>query len=242
MTLEDTALKLKFFLDNTFSDQFFYVIPQQELDTFIVQWEMDTFTEATKNLVHYKVLGELLNPKSPIYGVRDDRVMYCPIPTAAREEYVRTIIEEDPECKDVYFNSDPRLKPIGFYKKSTDEPDVDTSAVYYHLLYEFSFDMQLQYNDYLELEDKRNPPESTDGNIYIYMQSLDNKSTELSDIASIIKYSFLELESAIASNYFKANKIDELSEINFSKLLTEFIIKTSIRQYQVNTLNKIYSQ
>ena len=74
------------------------------------------------------------------------------------------------------------------------------------------------------------------------MQSLDNKSTELSDIASIIKYSFLELESAIASTYFKANKIDELSEINFSKLLTEFIIKTSIRQYQVNTLNKIYSQ
>ena len=74
------------------------------------------------------------------------------------------------------------------------------------------------------------------------MQSLDNKSTELSDIASIINYSFLELKSAIASTYFKANKIDELSEINFSKLLTEFIIKTSIRQYQVNTLNKIYSQ
>ena len=242
MTLKDTALKLKTFLDNTFPDQVFYVTPQQGLDTFTVQWEMDTFTEATKNLVHYKVLGELLNPKSPIYGVRDDRIMYCPVPTLAREEYVRTIIEEDPERKEVYFNPDPRLKPIGFYKKSTDETDVDASAIYYHLLYEFSFDMSLECNDYLELDDERNPPESADGTIYIYMQPLDNASTELSDIASMIKYSFMELEAAIANTYFKANKIDELSETNFNKLLTEFIIKTSIRQYQVNTLNKIYSQ
>ena len=71
------------------------------------------------------------------------------------------------------------------------------------------------------------------------MQPLDNTSTELSDIASI---SFLELESANPNAYTKANKIDELSKTNFNKLLTEFIIKTSIRQYQVNTLNKIYSQ
>ena len=242
MTLNDTALRLKTFLDNTFPDQVFYVTPQPGLDTFTVQWELDTFTKATKNLVHYKVLGELLNPESSIYGVRDDRVMYCPIPTVAREEFVRTIIEEDPEHEDVYFNSDPRLKPIGFYKKSTDKTDVDASAIYHHLLYDFSFDMPLQYNDYLELEDERNLPESTDGTIYIHMQPPDNVPTELSDIFSMIKYPFMELESAINNTYFKANKIDELSKTNFNKLLTEFIIKTSIRQYQVNKLNKIYSQ
>lgn len=240
MTLNDTALKLKTFLDDTFPDQVFYVTPQSGLETFVVQWELDTFTKATKNLVHYKVLGELLNPESSIYGVRDDRVMYCPVPTVAREEFVRAIIEEDPEHKDVYFNLDPRLKPIGFYKKSTEKTDVDASAIYHHLLYEFSFDMPLQYNDYLELEYERNPPESTDG-IYIYMQPPDNASTELSDIFSMVKYS-MELESVISNTYFKVNKIDELSKTNFNKLLTEFIIKTSIRQYQVNKLNKIYSQ
>ena len=74
------------------------------------------------------------------------------------------------------------------------------------------------------------------------MQPPDNVSTELGDIAAMIKYSFVELESAISNTYFKANKIDELSKTNFNKLLTEFIIKTSIRQYQVNKLNKIYSQ
>ena len=74
------------------------------------------------------------------------------------------------------------------------------------------------------------------------MQPLDNSSTELSDIVSMIKNSFTGLESAIANTYFKANKIDELYKTNFNKLLTEFIIKTSIRQHQVNSLNKIYSQ
>lgn len=180
MTLKDTAVKLKTFLDNTFPDQDFYVTPQQGLDTFIVQWELDTFTGATKNLVHYKVLGELLNSKSPIYGVRDDRVMYCPNPTVARQEFVRTIVEEAPEHKDAYFNSNPRLKPIGFYKKSTDKIDVDADAVYYHLLYEFSFDMSFQYNDYLELESENNSSEFKDDTIYLYVQPPDNASTDLS--------------------------------------------------------------
>ena len=243
MTLKNTALKLKTFLDDTFPDQVFYVTPQPGLDTFTVQWEMDTFNRATKNLVHYKVLGELLNPESPIYGVRDDRVMYCPIPTVAREEFVRTIVEEDPVYKEVYFNPDPRVNPIGFYNKSTDEIDVDSNAVYYHLLYEYALDMSLQYSDYLDLDNERNPPESKDETIYIYMQPLDNASTDLyDDITSMINEAFTLLKAAIANTYTKANRVDELSKTNFNKLLTEFIIKTSIRQYQVNSLNKIYSQ
>lgn len=241
MTLKKTALKLKTFLDNTFTDEVFYVTPQPGLETFTVQWEMDTFTKATKNLVHYKVLGEMLNPESPIHGVRDDRVMYCPIPTAAREKFVRTMVEEDPDYKEVYFNPDPRVNPIGFYKKSTDEMDVDSNAVYYHLLYEYAFDMPLQYSDYLDLDNERNPPEPTDETIYIYMQPLDNASTD-DDIASMINDAFMLLKAAIANTYIKANRVDELSKTNFNKLLTEFIIKTSIRQYQVNSLNKIYSQ
>jgi len=243
MTLKDIALKLQTFLDNTFPDQIFSVTSQFGSDTYTVLWELGTFSSATKNLVHYKVLGELVNPKSPIYGVRDDRVIYRPAPTVAREEFVRTIIEEDPEHKDVYFNLDPRLKPIGFYKKSTDKTDAGASAVYHHLLYnyDFSFYMPHQYSDDLDSENKINPPESTGGPICIYMQPLGNVSIELSDTsdtALTAKYSFMELESAIANTYFKAPEIDELSKTNFNKLLAEFII----RQHQVNTLNKIYYQ
>ena len=53
---------------------------------------------------------------------------------------------------------------------------------------------------------------------------------------------FMELKSAIASTYAKIYRIDELSETDFNKLLAESIIKASFGQYQVNSLNNLYSQ
>lgn len=52
----------------------------------------------------------------------------------------------------------------------------------------------------------------------------------------------MELKSAIASTYAKIYRIDELSETDFNKLLAESIIKASFGQYQVNSLNNLYSQ